>query len=90
MNAKIGFGFGVFVLLASPLPLLAQGATQSPPSPNASSSAPQAPDSVPPGARTLPPGTTGIQQMGTVGTTRVQPAPSMTSAPHPSTSFAPR
>ncbi len=33
---------------------------------------PQPPNSLPSGARTLPPGTTGMQQMGTVGTTRMQ------------------
>jgi len=56
-------------------PALAQGASQSPPSPNASNNAPQSPNSMPSRARTLPPGTTGTQRTGTIGTTRTQPAP---------------
>ena len=51
----------------------AQGAYQSPSAPNSSQSMPQSPNSTPRGARTLPRGATGIERMGTVGTTRVQP-----------------
>ena len=50
-------------------PAFSQGSTMSPPSPNASTSMPQSPNSVPPGARTMPSGTTGIERMGTLGTT---------------------
>ncbi len=50
-------------------PALSQGTTMSPPSPNAGVNMPQSPNSEPPGARTMAPGTTGMQQMGTVGTT---------------------
>jgi len=96
MNKMTMCGFGVLVLLASPTALFAQGSTQSPPSPNASSNSPSAPGSVPSGARTLPPGTTGTQQMGTVGTTRVEPAPTGPASggapglPQPGTSTSPR
>ncbi len=66
------------VLLASSLllplgfaaPAFSQGATMSPPSPNASTSMPQSPNSVPQGARTMPRGTTGIERMGDVSQTR--------------------
>lgn len=51
----------------------AQGAYQSPSAPNSGQSMPQSPNSTPRGARTLPQGSTGIERMGTVGTTRVQP-----------------
>ena len=64
-------GIPAFILSAAPS--AAQGVTQSPPAPNESQSMPQPPNSLPSGARTLAPGSTGMQQMGTVGTTRVQP-----------------
>lgn len=58
--------------LAAPA-AFAQGAYQSPPAPNSSQSMPQSPNSTPRGARTLRRGATGVERMGTVGTTRVQP-----------------
>jgi hypothetical protein len=64
------------ILAAAPLlalavsaPAYSQGATQSPPSPNASNNMPQSPNSVPPGARTMPSNTTGIGRMGSITTT---------------------
>lgn len=62
------------LVIAGTAPAFAQGAFQSPPSPNAANSMPQAVDSAPPGARTLPPGTTGTQRTGTLATTQVLPA----------------
>lgn len=59
-------------VLAAPA-AFAQGAYQSPPAPNSSQSMPQSPNSTPRGARTLRRGSTGIERMGTIGTTRVQP-----------------
>ena len=47
MNIMIKLGFGVAVLLAGTASSFAQGATQSPPSPNSSNNVPQSPDSVP-------------------------------------------
>jgi hypothetical protein len=86
MNIMVKLGFGVAVLLSGTASSFAQGATQSPASPNSSNNLPQSPDSVPSGARTLPPGTTGTQQMGTIGTTRVQPEPATPSPGIPSAS----
>lgn len=59
-------------VLAAPA-AFAQGAYQSPPAPNSSQSMPQSPNSTPRGARTLRRGSTGIERMGSIGTTRVQP-----------------
>ena len=59
-------------VLAAPS-AFAQGVYQSPSAPNSGQSMPQSPNSTPRGARTLPRGSTGIERMGTVGTTRVQP-----------------
>lgn len=64
-------GIPAFVLGAAPS--AAQGVTQSPPAPNESQGMPQPPNSLPSGARTLAPGSTGLQRMGTVATTRMQP-----------------
>ncbi len=50
-------------LLLAASPAFAQGATQSPPSPNASSSAPTPAGSVPNGAMTMAPGTTANPNM---------------------------
>ncbi len=74
------FGVAVVAMLASPIAAFAQGVTQYPPSPNASNSEPESPNSLPPGARTLAPGSTGIQQMGTLTTTQVEPPPPAYSA----------
>ena len=68
------------------VPAYAQGAYESPPSPNSNQSMPESPNSAPPTARTLPRGSTGIEQMGTIATTRVQPAPQ---APAPRTPAQP-
>ena len=73
MKTSTVIALGALSLLVGAAPSFAQGVYQSPPSPNSSQSMPQPPNSAPPGARTLAPGSTGMQQMGTVGTTRVQP-----------------
>lgn len=86
MNIMVKLGFGVAVLLSGTASSFAQGATQSPPSPNSGNNLPQSPNSVPLGARTLPPGTTGTERMGTIGTTRVQPEPATPSPGTPSAS----
>ena len=65
--------FAVLSLVLSAAPSFAQGVTQSPPAPNSAQSMPEPPNSLPEGARTLPPGSTGLERMGTVGRTRVQP-----------------
>ena len=69
------YALGIVSVLAGAAPAFAQGATESPPAPNSANSEPESPNSLPPGARTLPPGSTGTQQMGSLTTTRVQPAP---------------
>lgn len=84
MNIMVKLGFGVAVLLSGTASSFAQGATQSPPSPNSGNNLPQSPNSVPLGARTLPPATTGIERMGTIGTTRGQPEPATPSPGVPS------
>ncbi len=71
LTILLAAGIPAFVLGAPPS--AAQGVTQTPPAPNESQGMPQPPNSLPSGARTLPPGSTGLQRMGTVGTTRVQP-----------------
>ena len=80
MNAKhrllIPAGLGVLALLTSPIAALAQGSSQTPPSPNSSNNDPAPPGSLPQGARTLPPGSTGTQEEGSVKTTRIPQAPS--------------
>ena len=50
-------------------PAFPQGATMSPPSPNASNSEPEPPNSTPSGSRTLPSDTTEMQRAGTINTT---------------------
>lgn len=65
----------VVSLLLGAAPSFAQGVAQSPPAPNSGQSMPQPPDSLPEGARTLAPGSTGMQRMGTIGTTSAEPAP---------------
>lgn len=75
MNTSTRIALGGFLLLLGTAPSFAQGVYETPPAPNSSQSMPQPPDSAPPGARTLAPGSTGTQQMGTVGTTRVEPEP---------------
>jgi len=65
--------FAVLALALSAAPSFAQGATQSPPSPNSGQSMPEPPNSLPPGARTLRPGSTGQEKIGTIARTRVQP-----------------
>lgn len=93
MNVKRIASMSLAALLAvgaaGTAPAFAQGATQSPPSPNSSGNVPQSPNSVPPGARTLPPGTTGTGRTGTVGTVRTQPAPAGPSS-RPAPQSAPR
>ena len=74
-SLKLGLALGGLMLLGT-APSFAQGVFQTPPAPNSSQSSPQPPDSAPLSARTLAPGSTGMQQMGTVSTTRVEPAPS--------------
>ncbi len=81
MNTSTRIALGGFLLLLGTAPSFAQGVFETPPAPNSSESMPQPPDSAPPGARTLAPGSTGTQQMGTVGTTRVQPEPAASTAP---------
>lgn len=84
MNTKPIVALGGLLLLLGAAPSFAQGVYETPPAPNSSESMPQLPDSAPPGARTLAPGSTGQQQVGMVGTTRVQPAlavPSAAAAP---------
>jgi len=79
MNTQRIATFSLAVLLAAgatgTAPSLAQGASQSPPSPNSANNMPQSPNSEPPGARTLAPGTTGTGRTGTVGTYRTQRGP---------------
>ena len=55
--------------LAGIVPVFAQGATHSPPSPNGANSAPTPLDSVPPGARTTPTGRGVIAGRGSIRTT---------------------
>ena len=74
MKIITGCALAVSLLLGA-APSFAQGVTQSPPSPNSGNSMPEPPNSVPDGARTLAPGSTGMQQMGKIGTTQVEPAP---------------
>ncbi len=69
------FSFVLLLAAAGAPPSFAQGASQSPPSPNSANNMPQSPNSEPPGARTLAPGTTGTGRTGTVGTFRTQRAP---------------
>jgi len=84
MKIYSGCAFAVLSLFLGAAPSMAQGVTQSPPSPNSGQSMPEPPNSLPEGARTLAPGTTGMQRMGTIGTTRVQPDPeTATRAPDP-------
>lgn len=83
MKVLSGCAFAVLSLFLGAAPSMAQGVTQSPASPNAGQSMPEPPNSLPEGARTLAPGTTGMQRMGTVGTTRVQPEPEATGASNP-------
>ena len=73
MHFSKSLALGGLLLLLGAAPSMAQGVYETPPAPNSSQSMPQPPDSAPPGARTLVPGSTGTQQIGTVGTTRVQP-----------------
>ena len=73
MKTSTVITLGAFSLLVGAAPSFAQGVYQSPPSPNSSQSMPQSPNSTPRGARTLPRGSTGIERMGTIGKTRVQP-----------------
>lgn len=80
MKVFSGCAFAVLSLFLGAAPSMAQGVTQSPPSPNAGQSMPEPPNSLPEGARTLAPGTTGMQRMGTVATTRVQPEAGTTDA----------
>ncbi len=75
MKIYAGCALAVLSLVLGAAPSMAQGVTQSPPSPNSGQSMPEPPNSLPEGARTLAPGTTGMQRMGTVATTRVQPNP---------------
>lgn len=75
MKIITGCALGVVSLLLGAAPSFAQGVTQSPPSPNSGNSMPEPPNSLPKDARTLAPGSTGMQRMGTIGTTRVEPAP---------------
>lgn len=73
MHFSKSLALGGLLLLLGVAPSMAQGVYETPPAPNSSQSMPQPPDSAPPGARTLAPGSTGTEQIGTVGTTRVQP-----------------
>ena len=77
MKTSTSIALGGFLLLLGAAPSFAQGVYETPPAPNSSNSMPQPPNSAPPGARTLAPGATGMQRMGTVGTTRVQPRPGL-------------
>ena len=70
-----------FMLLLATAPSFAQGVFETPPAPNSSQSMPQPPDSAPLSARTLPPGSTGMEQVGTVGTAHLQPAPAAATTP---------
>ena len=81
MNTKLPAALGGLLLLLGAAPSFAQGVYETPPAPNSSNSMPQPPDSAPPTARTLAPGSTGQQQVGTIGTTRVQPEPATPAAP---------
>ena len=84
MKTYSGFAFAILALFLGAAPSMAQGVTQSPPAPNSGQSMPEPPNSLPDGARTLAPGSTGMQRMGTVATTRVQPYPgTATQAPDP-------
>jgi hypothetical protein len=72
----------ILILAAAPLltlavaaPAYAQGATQSPSSPNSGTSMPEPPNSVPSGARTLPSGTTGLAREGNITTMRYSGTP---------------
>ncbi len=87
MKVIASCAFSAAMLLLGAVPSFAQGVSQTPPAPNESQGMPQPPNSLPSGARTLPPGTTGIQQMGTVGSTRVQPDAAETTpgTPNPGT-----
>ncbi len=75
MHRIATFSLAVLLAAAGAAPSFAQGASQSPPSPNSANNMPQSPNSEPPGARTLAPGATGTGRTGTVGTYRTQPAP---------------
>ena len=68
---KFVLAAGPLLALALAMPAFSQGASQSPPSPNAGNNEPQSGNSLPPGARTMPRGTTGVGQMGAVTTTGV-------------------
>ncbi len=84
MNIQSGYALAVLALILGAAPSMTQGVTQSPPAPNSGQSMPEPPNSLPDGARTLAPGTTGMQRMGTVATTRMQPEPETTTqAPDP-------
>ena len=80
---------GVPAFILGTGPSAAQGVTQNPPAQNESQSMPQPPNSLPSGARTLAPGSTGLQQIGTVGTTRVQPKATVGASPAPSSPGTP-
>ena len=78
MNTLKNVALGGLLFLLGVAPSFAQGVYETPPAPNSSQSMPQPPDSAPPSARTLAPGSTGMQRIGTVGTTRLQPAAAAT------------
>ncbi len=79
-TSKLALALGGLLLLGA-APSFAQGVFQSPPSPNSGESMPQPPDSAPLSARTLAPGSTSQQRVGTVSTTRVEPAVADSSYP---------
>lgn len=79
MNIKTGLASGLLLLLLGAAPSFAQGVTQTPPAPNSGNSMPEPPNSLPLGARTLAAGSTEMEQMGTIGTARVQQGASVAS-----------
>ena len=78
--------------LSATMPAFAQGATMSPPSPNASNSAPTPPNSIPPGAETGVWGRTGNARAGSnimIGRVGNAITPVPTNAPVPVNPNAP-